>query len=181
MVRLSQKPLRLPWQLISLMKIKDTKETVDSPGEASWAQRNAIKADAGILVVPDVTLTRADPAIELTATSGGKIAICMQECACAYACVCVCVWKERGWIKQVVSESHTEQVLSVCVCKASSKLCTKEYSAHPSLTVWGCTCECAKWRPWVGTEGHEMDNGRSLKAKSSPLMTQTDAYNYYNH
>jgi len=39
---------------------------------------------------------------------------------------------------------------------------------------------CGRWCVWVcklkamGTEGEEMDNGCSLKAKSSPLMTQTD-------
>ncbi|CAB1436370.1 unnamed protein product [Pleuronectes platessa] len=67
----SQKPLRLPWQLIRLVKIKGVEKIVDSPGQTSRAQRNAIRAEAGILHVPDATLTSADAAM------GGTITICL--------------------------------------------------------------------------------------------------------
>lgn len=94
----SLKPPQLPCLLIRLVKIKGTKKTVDSPGEASGAQRNAIKAEAGILYIPDVTLTSAAAAPECTAASGGLI---------AYLCACVRVRarvrsESDGWAQSKV-------------------------------------------------------------------------------
>lgn len=88
--------LRLPCWLLRLVKIIGMEKAGDSPGEVSQAQRNAIKARAGILHVPAVTLISAAPAC--TAASAGQI---------TYLCAGMSVYKMTLIMAALLSKGET--------------------------------------------------------------------------